>query len=189
MSAHEPHPPESSAAGHAEAYLNDLDRALTAADPRERQETLTEVGEQLHEAVAEDNDGTQVRRTIQQLGSVDAIAAAATPADPQPPAAPPGQPKDWFVIGTTIASGVAMVTTVVFFPLAAIMALVTFVLGIVQLFTSKMGRMLPALSIMMSTFVLVLTAIAIIGITAWFSGVDDSGSFIEESVGDEQQSS
>ena len=186
MSTHKPHTPESSAAGLAEAYLRDLDRALAAAEPREREETLAEVGEQLHEAAAADPTGDQVRRRIEELGPVDAIAAAATPADgpatPTPATPTQGPPRDWFVVGTTIASGVALITALLYFPLAAIIALVTFVLGIVQLFTSRAGRMLPVLSIVMSAVVLVMAAIAILGLVAWQT-FDDSSVFIEEDTG------
>ncbi|WP_157984016.1 DUF1700 domain-containing protein [Nesterenkonia muleiensis] len=172
----------------AEAYLRDLERALSGTDPREREETLAEIEDQLRDAEAVDPQGAEVRRVIDRLGSVEAIAAVASPDEhgTGTPAAVPGRQKDWFVIGTTILSGVALVTTFLFFPVAAVIALVTFVLGIVQLFTSRMGKVLPVLSIVFSAIVLVLVALAIIGLLAW-QETDSSYEIIEDDAGEVEE--
>lgn len=72
-----------------EAYLADLERALAGSDPRERAETLAAVREHAAESLAlhgTDDAGTQ--RVLDELGPVDAIADASTPATPATPAAP-----------------------------------------------------------------------------------------------------
>ncbi|MFD2027895.1 HAAS signaling domain-containing protein [Promicromonospora aerolata] len=63
-----------------EAYLADLDRALAAADPRERAETVAAVREHAAESLAQHGtDDESVRRVLDELGPVEAIAAEATP--------------------------------------------------------------------------------------------------------------
>lgn len=73
-----------------EAYLADLDRALAAADPRERAETVAAVREHAAESLARyDTDEESARRVLDELGPVETIAAEATPAPA--PAAPAGK--------------------------------------------------------------------------------------------------
>lgn len=190
MSTEKPNTTEPLARQLAGAYLRDLERALSGTDPREREETLAEIEEQLRDAEAADPQGAEVRRVIDRLGSVEAIAAVASPGEhgTGTPAAAPAREKDWFVIGTTILSGVALVTTFLVFPAAAVIALVTFVLGIVQLFTSRMGKMLPVLSIVVSGIVLAVAALVIIGLLAW-QFADETDHFIEEDVGEVEEGS
>ncbi|MFE5310685.1 HAAS signaling domain-containing protein [Isoptericola sp. NPDC056605] len=72
-----------------EAYLADLERALAASEPRERAETLAAVQEHAAESLAlHGSDDAGARRVLDELGPVDAIAAASTPASPA--AAAPG---------------------------------------------------------------------------------------------------
>lgn len=121
---------------------------------------------------------------------MESIAAVASPTgyDAGNPAVGPAREKDWFVIGTTILSGAALVTTFLFFPVAALIALVTLVLGIVQLFTSKMDKTLPVLSFLVSGLVLATVALAIIGLMAWQDQeADGSYDIIEEESGDVQE--
>lgn len=51
----------------AEAYLRDLERALSDTDSREREETLAEIEDQLREAAAADPQGEEVRRVVARL--------------------------------------------------------------------------------------------------------------------------
>jgi hypothetical protein len=64
-----------------EAYLADLDRALAAADPRERAETVAAVREHAAESLARHGtDDESARRVLDELGSVEVIAAETSPA-------------------------------------------------------------------------------------------------------------
>lgn len=99
-----------------EAYLADLDRALSDADPRERAETLAAVREHAAESLARHGaDDDPARRVLDELGSVDAIAAEATPAPaPAAPAAAPRTPAaDVWLVVLAIASLALFVVPVV----------------------------------------------------------------------------
>jgi len=61
------------------AYLADLDRALIGTDPREREDTLEAIRDHLREALGDAPTSDDVRGVLADLGSVDAIAAGATP--------------------------------------------------------------------------------------------------------------
>jgi hypothetical protein len=76
------------------AYLSDLERALASADQQERIDTIAAVREHLTDALGGDGaDGDaepttdEVRAVLEELGSVEQIAASATPAS-APPALP-----------------------------------------------------------------------------------------------------
>lgn len=64
------------------AYLNDLDRALSSADPQERLDTIAAVSEHLTEALGDTTASSteQVQMVLDELGAVERIALAATPA-------------------------------------------------------------------------------------------------------------
>lgn len=64
----------------AEAYLADLDRALTGSDRREHIETMSAVREHLADVATPDAAPEQVRRALDDLGPVETIAASATQA-------------------------------------------------------------------------------------------------------------
>ncbi|MGE9364343.1 HAAS signaling domain-containing protein [Isoptericola nanjingensis] len=86
-----------------EAYLADLEHALAASEPRERAETLAAVREHAAESLAlHGSDDAGARRVLDELGPVDAIAAASTPAAPAAaaPAAPAATPAAdvWLVV-------------------------------------------------------------------------------------------
>ncbi|UJP41099.1 HAAS signaling domain-containing protein [Cellulomonas palmilytica] len=66
------------------AYLADLERALVAADPREREDTLDAVREHLLEALGAKPSTADVTEVLTDLGSVDVIAASVTPAGRPP---------------------------------------------------------------------------------------------------------
>lgn len=103
-----------------EAYLGDLERALTGADPRERAETLASVREHLAAAVPAGATAADVRRAIAELGSVDVIAAEVTPEAPLPPRRAT-DPLSTVAIAAAIAGAVLLVPLpFVGVPLAAI---------------------------------------------------------------------
>jgi len=100
-----------------EAYLADLDRALSDADPRERAETLAAVREHAAESLARHGtDDDSARRVLDELGSVDTIAAEATPATPAPaprPGAAPTPAADvWLVVLAVVSLGLFVVPVV-----------------------------------------------------------------------------
>lgn len=100
-----------------EAYLADLDRALASSDPRERAETLAAVREHAAESLAlHGADDAGARRVLDELGPVDAIAAASTPAPP-PAAAPAPAPRTpaadvWLVVAAFASLAVFVVPVV-----------------------------------------------------------------------------
>jgi hypothetical protein len=98
-----------------EAYLADLDRALAAADPRERAETVAAVREHAAELLARyGDDDESARRVLDELGPVEAIAAEATPAPASAPVLAP-------TAGRTEATDVVLtVLAVVLWPLAPV---------------------------------------------------------------------
>jgi hypothetical protein len=103
-----------------EAYLADLDRALAAADPRERAETVAAVREHATESLARHGtDDESARRVLDDLGPVEAIAAEATLA-PAPATAP--------TAGRTEATDVVLAVLAVFVwplsPVALVWAIV-----------------------------------------------------------------
>lgn len=99
-----------------EAYLADLDRALAAADPRERAETVAAVREHSAELLARyGSDDEAARRVLDDLGPVETIAAEVTPA-PAPVA-----PAPVAAAGTTEAIDVVLVVlAVVVWPLSPV---------------------------------------------------------------------
>lgn len=93
-----------------EAYLADLEHALAASEPRERAETLAAVREHAAESLAlHGSDDAGARRVLDELGPVDAIAAASTPIAPAahaatPPPAPRTPAADVWLLVLSIAS-------------------------------------------------------------------------------------
>jgi len=83
------------------AYLSDLERALASADQQERIDTIAAVREHLTDALGGDDADAEpttdeVRAVLDELGSVEQIAASATPASTPPTLATstlPGEPK------------------------------------------------------------------------------------------------
>lgn len=107
-----------------EAYLADLDRALASADPRERAETVAAVREHAAEALARHGtDDESARRVLDELGSVEAIAAEATPAPA--PAAPAGR-----IEATDVVLAVLTVVLWVLAPITLVWAIVRLRAGV-----------------------------------------------------------
>lgn len=107
-----------------EAYLADLDRALASADPRERAETVAAVREHAAEALARHGtDDESARHVLDELGSVEAIAAEATPAPA--PAAPAGR-----IEATDVVLAVLTVVLWVLAPITLVWAIVRLRAGV-----------------------------------------------------------
>jgi hypothetical protein len=113
------------------AYLADLDRALLAVDPQERADTLASVREHVADALAGAVDPTdeQVRRIVDELGPVERIAAACTPAVPGPP--PDG--GQWVGPALFISSVVSLALVVIVPWLAITIAAVCLVVTLIRL--------------------------------------------------------
>ncbi len=123
-----------------QAYLADLDRALTGSDPREHQDTLDAVREHLLEALGESPSSQEVRAVLAGLGSVDAIAAGTTSAGAAPtvtvvqPGPAPTRPDPGSVVA--LVTAVVAVLTLFLSPFVALpLAVVALVVAIVRLRT------------------------------------------------------
>ncbi|QAY69253.1 HAAS signaling domain-containing protein [Xylanimonas protaetiae] len=139
-----------------EAYLADLDRALTAADPRERAETLAAVREHVTESLAlHGTDDDAVARVLADLGPVDAIAATATPL----PGAPSPARGDGWLLVLAVAGLVGF-----WLPPLAIAALIWAIVRL-RARTGTRSTQLAALWIAVASLAVAATAAA--GLVAW----------------------
>lgn len=128
-----------------EAYLADLDRALAAADPRERAETVAAVREHAAESLARHGtDDESARRVLDELGSVETIAAEVTPAPAPEPVAPAAKVEATDVVLAALA--------VVFWPLAP----VALVWAIVRLRSGVGNRVLQWVAIVFGAIPIVI---------------------------------
>lgn len=143
-----------------EAYLTDLERALTEADPRERAETLATVREHIAESLGDAPTSASVEQTLAELGPVELIAAAATPATPATtPSSAPGTPDPdrWVAPVILIAAVVSVPLVVLNFLLAAPIALVCLVTAIFHLRRRPSQRGLLLATLVASALTLVAT--------------------------------
>lgn len=134
-----------------EAYLADLDRALSGSDPREHAETMSAVREHLADAVAPDATAEQVRRALDELGPVETIAANTT----QPAPTPERPGTDKLAVGALVAAvaGALLLVPVPF--IGAPMALIALITGIVHLRTTRRGRPLAWSAVVIAALTLV----------------------------------
>lgn len=147
------------------AYLADLERALADADPRQRAETLAAVQERLEDAVAGDNGAEDVRRALDELGPVEAIAAEADSGSPQ-------RSSRWPAVAAALSAGVALVLLVVMPYVAIPLALATLVIGLVQLKHGTESRPLAIATVALSATTLVLAVLLSLTLLSFSS---DSG--------------
>ena len=94
------------------AYLSDLEWALSSADQQERVDTIAAVREHLTDALGGDDADAEpttdaVRTVLDELGSVEQIAASASPASAPPASAP----RRSFLQATVAVSIVGLVVT------------------------------------------------------------------------------
>jgi uncharacterized membrane protein len=165
------------------AYLDELERALSSADQQERIDTLAAVREHLTEALGIDlraGDGAeptteQVRAVLNELGSVEQIAASATPASslPMPPApTPPAEEKQEGGWAAPALLAVSIVSLMV--PLyGAVLAIGCLVAAIVLLRTGAPRRGFLKATIAVSSVTLLFTAVQVVGNIAWFSASNE----------------
>lgn len=152
------------------AYLGDLDRALSSADPQERIDTVTAVTEHLTDALGGDAEPTtaQVQAALDELGTVEKIADAATPASASASAssassADETQRGQWVAPALLATSIVSLVLPL----LGALLAIGCLVAAIVLLRGDAPRRGLLRATIGVSIATLVFTALMALGPLAW----------------------
>ena len=119
-----------------EAYLADLDRALSGSDPREHAETMSAIREHLADAIAPDATAEQVRHALDELGPVETIAASTTQST-----STPGRPGiDGLAISALIAAAAGMLLLVPLPFIGAPLTLIALVTGIAHLRTTRQGK-------------------------------------------------
>ena len=138
-----------------EAYLADLDRALSGSDPREHAETMSAVREHLADAIVLDATAEQVRHALDELGPVEAIAAGTTRAAPSPERAG----IDGLAISTLIAAAAGMLLLVPLPFIGAPLALIALITGIAHLRSTRQGKPLAWAAIVISTLTLVTSLV------------------------------
>jgi uncharacterized membrane protein len=162
------------------AYLADLDRALASADPQERQDTVTAVTEHLTDALGGDAEPTteQVRAVLDELGSVEKIADAATPASAAPASAPATKekPRGSWIAPALLATAIVSLVLPFF---GALLAIGCIVAAVVLLRADAPRRGLLRATIAVSIVTLLVTAALVVGSLAWttfsVSSVTESG--------------
>jgi len=150
------------------AYLDDLDRALATADAQERLDTITAVTEHLRDALDGTSEPTtvQVRAVLDDLGSAEKIAAAATPAStPGASASDITKPSrgDWV---PPVLLGISIASLVLPF-VGGLLALGTLAAAIVLLKRETHRRGMLKATIAVSAVTLVVTAALVAGALAY----------------------
>jgi hypothetical protein len=141
-----------------EAYLADLDRALSGSDPREHAETMSAVREHLTDAVPPDATAEQVRQALDELGPVETIAASTTQSTPSP-----GRPgTDRLAISALIAAVAGMLLLIPVPFIGAPLALIALITGIAHLRTTRQGDPLAWTAVVISALTLAMLMLAII---------------------------
>ena len=141
-----------------EAYLADLDRALSGSDPREHAETMSAIREHLADAIAPDATAEQVRHALDELGPVETIAASTTQST-----STPGRPGiDGLAISALIAAAAGMLLLVPLPFIGAPLTLIALVTGIAHLRTTRQGKPLAWAAVVISALTLAMLMLAII---------------------------
>lgn len=152
------------------AYLSDLERALSAADQQERIDTIASVREHLTDALGVDGLGAdaeptteQVRAVLDELGSVEQIAASATPAS-----APPAEKRQeggWAAPALLAASIVSLVIPL----FGAVLAIGCLITSVLLLRGGAPRRNVLHATVAVSIVTLVLTAVLVLFSLAFFN--------------------
>lgn len=161
------------------AYLQDLDLALSSADPQERIDTITAVSEHLADALGGDPAATteQVKAVLDELGSVEQIAASATPAAQQP--ANKSRETGW-VAPTLLATSILSLVLPIFGALLAIGCLVT---AVVLLRGGAPRRPLLRATVGVSIVTLLITAALVAGSLALSTFSTTEGGTVSDVTG------
>ena len=150
------------------AYLDDLDRALQSADQQERIDTIAAVREHLTDALGGNAEATneQVRAALDELGSVEQIAAEATPAAMTHTSAPPVERirEGGWVAPALLAT--SLVSLVIPF-LGALLAIGCIVTALLLLRSGSPRRPLLHATVAVSVVTLVFTAVLAAGALAF----------------------
>ena len=138
-----------------EAYLADLDRALSGSDPREHAETMSAIREHLADAIAPDATAEQVRHALDELGPVETIAASTTQST-----STPGRPGiDGLAISALIAAAAGMLLLVPLPFIGAPLTLIALITGIAHLRTTRQGKSLAWTAVVISALTLAISLI------------------------------
>lgn len=138
-----------------EAYLADLDRALSGSDHREHAETMSAVREHLTDAAPPDATAEQIRQALDELGPVETIAASTTQSTPSP-----GRPgTDRLAISALIAAVAGMLLLIPVPFIGAPLAFIALIAGIVHLRTSRQSRSLAWTAVVIAALTLVTSLV------------------------------
>ncbi|GAA3880063.1 hypothetical protein GCM10022381_22910 [Leifsonia kafniensis] len=144
-----------------DAYIRELELALTGCDPRERAETIVAVQSHLDQALSADASDGETKRVLLELGSPADIAGAMTPA---PQMETNGRkPSDPFALTALVTSILSMVILIPFFYFAIPLALGTLVAAGFHLKAAQANKPLTRAAIVVSA--LVLAVALVVGLT------------------------
>jgi uncharacterized membrane protein YphA (DoxX/SURF4 family) len=148
------------------AYLADLDRALSGAEPRERADTLAAVADHIGEALGQDVPPTdqQVRMVLADLGPVERIAAVATPAAGRPVP----ELERWVGVAVLLTAVAALVIAIIVPWLSAALAVAGIVVAEVLL-RRRAGRLTELRAAAVINAV-TLVVVAVLGLTLLSTG-------------------
>lgn len=153
------------------AYLADLERALASADPEERLDTVTAVTEHLTDALGGDTVGieaepttAQVQAVLEELGSVEKIADAATPASPASASSQDERQRGNWTAPALLATAILSLVIPGF---GALLAIGCIVAAAVLLRGENPRRGLLRATIAVSIVTLLLTAVLVMGSLAF----------------------
>ena len=159
-------------------YLQDLDRALLDADPRERADTVAAIREHIGQALTDSSSSADVNRVLQELGSVEMIAAEVTPSAVTPPAAQ-GVPRDSRVskaASILLALGIVSLLTSPIFFVSLPFATVTLIWSIIAMRRQRKlaatrtfeGSARLRAALVLSSLAIVISLLALIGLLAFY---------------------
>lgn len=153
-------------------YLQDLDRALLDADPRERADTVAAIREHIDQALTDSSSSTDVNQVLQDLGSVEMIAAGVTPAHSQEA---PSDARLSRAASILLALGIISFLTSPIFFISLPFAIVTIVWSIIALkrrakfsfSTTTRGRGRLWAALILSSLAVIISLLALIGLLSW----------------------
>ncbi|MDO5503830.1 MAG: DUF1700 domain-containing protein [Actinomycetia bacterium] len=153
-----------------QAYLADLDRALTGSEERERAETLSAITEHLDQRLSHGADEAEVRRVLGELGSVDTIADTATPQ-----AAVAHEERSHPLAAIALASAVAAAVLLIVMPFVALpLAVLALTVGLIHLITRRPGRGMAVAGVILATATLLASIVLAFTLFATDSGEPQS---------------
>lgn len=136
-----------------EAYLADLERALSDSNTRERAETMAAVREHLADALPADATPEQIRHVLDRLGPVETIAANATPAH-TPARSTTAPERAGVALGALVSALMGAILLVPLPFVGLLLVLLALVAGIVHLRTGRRGRPLAWAAVVIATLTL-----------------------------------